>query len=83
MVDEKKRILDSTTLVPLGILVTVAGGLLGGAVWLNTKFLELDFRLQSIERKVADPWNIDKMRAWRDLAEKGNPSMWWPPINKD
>jgi|GEM_PF-4845952 len=83
MADEKKRIFDSTTLVPIGVLVTVAGGLLGGAVWLNTKFLELDFRLQSIERKVADPWNIDRMRAWRDLLEVSNPSVKVPPVARD
>ncbi len=79
---EKRKILDATTLVPVGVLVLVGGGMLGGAVWLNTQFLDIGYRLQAIEAKVADPWNIDKMRAWRDLAERGNPTVWWPPITR-
>lgn len=66
------------TLVGSLIVVTVSG-----AVWLNSKFLQVDFRLERIEQKVADPWNIDKMRAWRDLLEKGNPQVWVPPVRKD
>jgi len=81
--DGKSRILDLGTLVPIGVLVAVAGGLLGGAVWLNTKFLELDFRLQSIEEKVANPWNIERMAAWRDVLEVSNPGLKVPPVRRE
>lgn len=88
--EERRKILDTATLVPLGIVVTVCGGILGGGIWLNDKFGEIatsfttvNFRLEKIEERIAYPWTIERMRSWRDLLAATNPGISVPQVTRD
>lgn len=80
MADEKKPIVVTQVVMPVLMLVTVAGGIAGGGIWLNDKLGNIDYRLTRIEEKIASPWTKDDMRAWADIFEVLNPGTRVPKI---
>lgn len=74
--------LDTNTLVPIGMLLTISAGFAGGAVWLNERLTNIDYRLQGIETKIADRWNVDKMAHWAEILQLRNPTLSVPPVKE-
>lgn len=76
------RVISKSTLLPIGFVLV----LLGGALWLNNKLVNLDhsldlidLRLKGIEEDLArgidDRWRGADMKVWAMLLKAENPEL--------
>ena len=69
---EKPVTVDASTRVPFFTMIAVTGSLLAASVAATAKLVSIDNRLENIEKKVADPWTIEKMRDYMRIFEAEN-----------
>jgi hypothetical protein len=70
----KKAVLGRDTLMPLGMVLTVCTGLL----WINTKLVNIQFKLETLEGKLEDQWTRRDMENWGLKLKMGNPEITIP-----
>lgn len=86
---EPAFVFDRSTLVPLGLLLTVCGSAIGATVWLNSRLLQLSYSIEKVEIRLADlslqvqamgstAWTLADMRAWVALASAKNSAITLP-----
>jgi len=79
-------IVSRETLVPLGLVLSVIGALLGGAWAVNdakhaidTRLVVIDTRLAAIQtellRRTDDRWREGDMKHWAELLKAHNPEL--------
>jgi hypothetical protein len=77
-----KQVLNRETLLPLSLVIAIVGGIL----WLNNQLILIDYRLGSIENKMAektsDLWTGRDMAHWAYLLTTSNPGLNVPPAKR-
>ena len=83
--------LDRSTLIPLGLLITVVLSAISGTVWLQASFMDLKYQLKDntdtineikmeIQEKMTDRWTRTDMTNFLDLLKAKNPELKIPDI---
>lgn len=67
----KKAVLGRETLMPLGMVLTICTGLL----WINTKLVNIQFQLETLEGKLEDQWTRRDMENWGLKLKMSNPEI--------
>ena len=67
----KKAVLGRDTLMPLGMVLTICAGL----VWINTKLVNIQFKLETLESKLEDQWTKRDMENWGLRLKMVNPEI--------
>lgn len=81
--------LDRSTLVPLGLLVSVLLSAVTGTVWINSKLLSVEYSLTRLNDRIAelqaqmssaatDRWTKTDMAHWVELVNAGKPDLKLP-----
>jgi hypothetical protein len=73
-------IIDRNTLIPLGVVGSVAITFLGGTWWLQGRLSDIDRRLERIEYKTDASWNQTSMENWALKLARQNPALIVPEI---
>ena len=74
----KKAVLGRDTLMPLGMVLTICAGLL----WINTKLVNIQFKLETLEGKLEDQWTRRDMENWGLKLKMGNPDIQIPGLEQ-
>jgi len=83
--------LSPATVIPIGTAALVLFSILGGARWMDRKFLSLEYEVKILKSEVAtmrteianqidDRWRRGDMRAWSEILGARNPSMSIPNV---
>ena len=73
----KKAVLGRDTLMPLGMVLTLCAGL----VWINTKLVNIEFKLETLEGKLEDQWTKRDMENWGLKLKLENPAITIPDVD--
>lgn len=74
----RKTVLSRDTLMPLGMVLTICGGLL----WINTKLVNIQFQLTTLEGKLEDQWTRRDMENWGLKLKMSNPDITIPGMEQ-
>ena len=77
-ISNKKMVLSRDTLMPLGLVLTVCGGL----IWINTKLVNIQFKLETLEGKLEDQWTRRDMENWGLKLKMSNPEIKIPGMEQ-
>ena len=72
---EKKSIVTKDTMLPLGLVISVCTGV----VWISTQLNTIDYKLDTLERKLEDQWTRRDMENWALRLKMENPEIKLPP----
>jgi len=73
-VNEKKSILTKDTLMPLGMVIALCGGV----VWISTQLTNINYKLDMLEKKLEDNWTKRDMENWGLKLKLENPTITIP-----
>ena len=76
MVQEKKTLITKYTLMPLGMVIALCGGV----VWISTQLTNINYKLDSLEGKLEEQWTKRDMENWGLKLKMGNPDIIIPDI---
>jgi hypothetical protein len=76
MVQEKKTLITKDTLMPLGMVIALCGGV----VWISTQLTNINYKLDSLEGKLEEQWTKRDMENWGLKLKMGNPEIIIPEI---
>ena len=76
MVQEKKTLITKDTLMPLGMVIALCGGV----VWISTQLTNINYKLDSLEGKLEEQWTKRDMENWGLKLKMGNPEIIIPDI---
>jgi hypothetical protein len=76
MVQEKKTLITKDTLMPLGMVIALCGGV----VWISTQLTNINYKLDSLEGKLEEQWTKRDMENWGLKLKMGNPDIIIPDI---
>jgi len=76
MTEVKKTILTKETLMPLGMVIALCGGV----VWISTQLTNINYKLDSLEEKLEDQWTHRDMENWGLKLKLENPNISIPTI---
>ena len=76
MVQEKKTLINKDTLMPLGMVIALCGGV----VWISTQLTNINYKLDSLEGKLEEQWTKRDMENWGLKLKMGNPDIIIPDI---
>ena len=74
---EKKTLLSKDTMLPLGMVITICAGV----VWISTQLNTINFKLDTLERKLEDQWTRRDMENWGLRFKMENPNISIPAID--
>ena len=57
---DKKNVLSKETLMPLGMVIALCGGV----VWISTQLTNINYKLDMLEEKLEDNWTRRDMENW-------------------
>jgi hypothetical protein len=77
MTEIKKTILTKETLMPLGMVIALCGGV----VWISTQLTNINYKLDSLEEKLEDQWTHRDMENWGLKLKLVNPNISIPDID--
>ena len=77
MTEIKKTILTKETLMPLGMVITLCGGV----VWISTQLTNINYKLDMLEEKLEDQWTRRDMENWGLKLKLQNPEIEIPSID--
>ena len=60
MTQEKKTLITKDTLMPLGMVLALCGGV----VWISTQLTNINYKLDMLEGKLEDQWTKRDMENW-------------------
>jgi len=76
MTDQKKMTLSKDTLIPLGMVIALCGGV----VWISTQLTNINYKLDALENKLEDQWTQRDMENWGLKLKLDNPEIVIPTI---
>ena len=76
MTEIKKTLLGKDTLMPLGMVIALCGGV----VWISTQLTNINYKLDLLEEKLEDQWTTRDMENWGLKLKLGNPELTVPDL---
>ena len=76
MTQEKKTFITKDTLIPLGMVLALCGGV----VWISTQLTNINYKLDMLEGKLEDQWTKRDMENWGLKLKMGNPELQIPDL---
>ena len=76
MTVEKKTLIGKETLMPLGMVIALCGGV----VWISTQLTNINYKLDMLEEKLEDQWTKRDMENWGLKLKLENPDIEVPGI---
>jgi len=73
---DKKYMISKETLMPLGMVIALCGGV----VWISTQLTNINYKLDSLEGKLEEQWTKRDMENWGLKLKMGNPDLTVPDI---
>jgi hypothetical protein len=73
---DKKYTLSKETLMPLGMVVALCGGV----VWISTQLSGINYKLDMLEEKLEDNWTRRDMENWGLKLKLENPELAIPQL---
>lgn len=74
--------LDRSTLVPIGLLVSVVLAAVGATTWIQGTLMELQHKIDLLDTRLAtlaivdrDRWMLHDQAAWCELLQARNPAL--------
>ena len=77
MTQEKKTLITKDTLMPLGMVLALCGGV----VWISTQLTNINYKLDMLEGKLEDQWTKRDMENWGLKLKMGNPEIKIPNLD--
>ena len=71
MTNEKKTLITKDTLMPLGLVILICGGV----VWISTQLTSINHKLDLLETKLEDQWTRRDMENWGLKLKMSNPDI--------
>ena len=71
MTNEKKTLITKDTLMPLGLVILICGGV----VWISTQLTSINHKLDMLEAKLEDQWTRRDMENWGLKLKLQNPNI--------
>lgn len=68
---DKKTTLSKETLMPLGMVIALCGGV----VWISTQLNNINYKLDLLEGKLEDQWTKRDMENWGLKLKMSNPEL--------
>ena len=75
---DKKTIIGKDTLVPLGMVLAICSGV----VWMISQLDSINYKLQTIDEKIANHWTKQDMENWGLRLKMENPALRVPKADK-
>jgi len=75
---DKKNVLSKETLMPLGMVIALCGGV----VWISTQLTNINYKLDMLEEKLEDNWTRRDMENWGLKLKMENPEIKIPAIEQ-
>ena len=75
---DKKNVLSKETLMPLGMVIALCGGV----VWISTQLTNINYKLDMLEEKLEDNWTRRDMENWGLKLKMENPEIEIPVIDE-
>jgi len=72
----KTLTLSKETLMPLGMVIALCGGV----VWISTQLTNINYKLDTLEQKLEDQWTVRDMENWGLRLKMENPNIKIPGI---
>ncbi len=76
-VPDKKTMITKETLMPLGMVIAICGGV----VWISTQLNNINYKLDMLETKLEDQWTKRDMENWGLRLKMGNPEIYIPELD--
>ena len=76
MTQEKKTLITKDTLMPLGMVIALCGGV----IWISTQLSGINYKLDMLEGKLEDQWTYRDMENWGLRLQMGNPEIIIPNL---
>jgi len=76
MTQERKTFITKDTLMPLGMVIALCGGV----VWISTQLNGINYKLDMLEGKLEDQWTKRDMENWGLKLKMGNPDITIPTL---
>ena len=73
---DKKYTLSKETLMPLGMVIALCGGV----VWISTQLTSINYKLDILEEKMDDNWTRRDMENWGLKLKMENPEITIPSV---
>ncbi len=73
---DKKYTLSKETLMPLGMVIALCGGV----VWISTQLTSINYKLDILEEKMDDNWTRRDMENWGLKLKMENPELEIPKL---
>jgi hypothetical protein len=73
---EKKMTISKETLMPLGMVIAICGGV----VWISTQLTSINYKLDMLENKLEDQWTSRDMENWSLRLKMENPDIQIPTL---
>mgnify|MGYP003678803328 FL=1 len=77
MTQDKKTLITKDTLMPLGMVIALCGGV----IWISTQLSGINYKLDMLEGKLEDQWTSRDMENWGLKLQMGNPEIKIPKLN--
>jgi hypothetical protein len=74
---DKKYTISKDTLMPLGMVIALCGGVL----WISTQLSGINYKLDMLETKLQDQWTTRDMVNWGLRLKMGNPDIAIPELD--
>ena len=75
--DNKKYTISKETLMPLGMVIALCGGV----VWISTQLTNINYKLDMLEEKLEDNWTRRDMENWGLKLKMENPEIQIPILD--
>ena len=76
MTQDKKTLITKDTLMPLGMVIALCGGV----IWISTQLSGINYKLDMLEGKLEDQWTYRDMENWGLRLQMGNPEIKIPKL---
>ena len=73
---DKKYVLSKETLMPLGMVIALCGGV----VWISSQLTNINYKLDMLEEKLEDNWTRRDMENWGLKLKMENPTIVIPEL---
>jgi len=73
---DKRMTLSKETLMPLGMVIALCGGV----VWISTQLTNINYKLDMLEEKLEDNWTRRDMENWGLKLKMENPDLEIPTL---
>jgi hypothetical protein len=75
--EKRPQVLGTSTLVPLGLVISLCAGVM----WISNQLGEIKFKLDTLETKLENQWTSQDMENWVLRLEMANPELAMPDVD--